>query len=44
MMEDDAATPSGLVLTDAVLDELKKQSSAGCLLCILGTFDEEDWD
>ena len=43
-MERDAAIPSGLVLTDAVLDELKKQSPEGCLLCILDAFDEEDWD
>jgi hypothetical protein len=31
-------------LTDAVLDRLKEQSPAGCLLCIFEAMDEEDWD
>lgn len=32
------------VLTDAVLEKLKEQSTAGCLLCSLEEWDEEDWD
>jgi hypothetical protein len=32
------------VLTDAVLDELKKQSHEGCLLCSFDTWDDEEWD
>jgi hypothetical protein len=32
------------VLTDAVLDELKKQSTAGCVLCSLEELDGEDWE
>jgi hypothetical protein len=32
------------VLTDAVLEELKKQSENGCLLCSLDAWDEEEWD
>jgi hypothetical protein len=32
------------VLTDAVLEELKKQSENGCLLCSLEAWDEEEWD
>lgn len=34
----------GFVLTDAVLAQLKKDSSAGCLLCSLESWDDEDWD
>jgi hypothetical protein len=36
---------SGLdsVLTDAVLSELKQQSTNGCLLCFFDTWDEEEW-
>jgi hypothetical protein len=33
------------VLTDSVVEELKKQSSEGCLLCSFEAWDnEEDWD
>ena len=32
------------VLTDTVLDELKKQSINGCLLCFFDAWDEEEWD
>ena len=32
------------VLTDAVLEELKKQSENGCLLCSLEAWNEEEWD
>jgi hypothetical protein len=31
------------VLTDAVLDELKQQSTNGCLLCFFDTWEEEEW-
>ena len=34
----------GSVLTDAALDEIKKQSVAGCLLCSLEELDEEEWE
>lgn len=34
----------GFVLTDRVLDELKRQSEDGCLLCSFDAWDEEDWD
>lgn len=32
------------VLTDAVLNELKKQSINGCLLCSFDVWDEQEWD
>ena len=32
------------VLTDAVLNELKKQSTNCCLLCSFDTWDEQEWD
>jgi len=32
------------VLTDSVLEELKRQSENGCLLCSLDALDEEEWD
>jgi hypothetical protein len=32
------------VLTDAALDELKKQSVNGCLLCELDALDAEEWE
>jgi hypothetical protein len=32
------------VLTQAVLAELKRQASPGCVLCSLDDSDEEDWD
>ncbi len=32
------------LLTDSVLNELKRQSTAGCLLCSLDELDGEDWD
>ncbi len=32
------------VLTDAVLNELKKQSVNGCLLCSLDALDTEEWE
>ena len=32
------------LLTDKVLDELKRQSVNGCLLCSFDAWDTEDWD
>ena len=32
------------VVTDRFVEELKKQSPEGCLLCSLETWDEEEWD
>lgn len=32
------------VLTDRVLEELKRQSVNGCLLCSFDAWEEEDWD
>jgi hypothetical protein len=32
------------VLTDAALDEIKKQSTAGCLLCAINEWAEDDWE
>ena len=32
------------VLTDAALDELKRQSAKGCLLCSLDALDDEEWE
>lgn len=32
------------MLTDAVLNELKRQSINGCLLCFFDTWDEQEWD
>ena len=32
------------VLTDAALNELKKQSANGCMLCALEAWEAEDWD
>jgi hypothetical protein len=32
------------VLTDTALEELKRQSENGCLLCSLDALDEEEWD
>ena len=43
-MERDTDTPSGLALTDAILEGLKRQAPEGCLLCALSAMDEEDWD
>lgn len=31
-------------LNDAVLAEIKRQSTAGCLLCAFEEWAEEDWD
>lgn len=47
IMEQSAEARTSLsesVLTDAVLEELKKQSENGCLLCSLDALDEEEWD
>lgn len=33
----------GLV-TDAVLAEIRKQSTGGCLLCAIDDWAEEDWE
>lgn len=33
----------GAVLSDAVLSELKRHAPAGCLLCFLDAWDEEEW-
>lgn len=35
---------SSSVLTNSVVDELKKQSPKGCLLCSFDAWDEEEWD
>lgn len=43
-MKLDADAPGGLILTDAALEQLKEQSSEGCLLCVWDTLNEEDWD
>ncbi len=32
------------MLTDAVLAQLKKDSTAGCFLCSLESWDDEEWD
>ena len=32
------------VLTGTVLSELKRQAPAGCVLCFLDAWDEEEWD
>jgi hypothetical protein len=32
------------VLTETALSELKKQAPAGCVLCSLEAWDEEEWD
>jgi hypothetical protein len=32
------------VLTDRALEELKKQSAYGCLLCSFDAWDGEEWD
>jgi hypothetical protein len=32
------------LVTDAVLGEIKKQSTAGCLLCAIDEWAEEDWE
>ena len=32
------------ILTEAAVMELKKQAPAGCLLCSVEEWDEEDWD
>ncbi len=32
------------LLTDEALSELKKQAPAGCLLCSLDEWAEEEWD
>lgn len=32
------------ILTDSVLNELKKQSANGCLLCSLEAWEAEEWD
>jgi len=38
------ASSGAFVLTDSVVEELKRQSANGCLLCSLETLDEEEWD
>ncbi len=35
---------NGPFISDAVLAELKKQSTAGCLLCAFDERDAEDWE
>jgi hypothetical protein len=37
-------SPGPLVLTDAALEQLTQHASGGCLLCVLGAFEAEDWD
>jgi hypothetical protein len=32
------------VITDAAMDEIKKQSTGGCLLCAIDEWAEEDWE
>ena len=32
------------VVTDSALSELKSQAMAGCVLCFLDAWDEEEWD
>jgi hypothetical protein len=32
------------ILTEGAVMELKKQAPAGCLLCSVEEWDEEDWD
>jgi hypothetical protein len=32
------------LFTDAVVTEIKKQSTAGCLLCAIDEWAEEDWE
>ncbi len=31
-------------ISDAVLDELKRLSTAGCLLCAFDELDDDDWE
>jgi hypothetical protein len=31
-------------MTEAFLDEIKKQSTSGCLLCVLAEWLDEDWE
>ena len=35
---------SEFLITDAVLAEIKKQSTGGCLLCAIDAWAEEDWE
>lgn len=35
---------SEFLITDAVLAEIKKQSTGGCLLCAIDAWTEEDWE
>ena len=35
---------SEFLITDAVLAEIKKQSTGGCLLCAIDDWAEEDWE
>jgi hypothetical protein len=35
---------SEFLITDAVLAEIKKQSTGGCLLCAIDEWAEEDWE
>jgi hypothetical protein len=37
-------TLSEFLITDAVLAEIKKQSTGGCLLCAIDALAEEDWE
>ncbi|MGI8958383.1 MAG: hypothetical protein ACR2IV_01200 [Bryobacteraceae bacterium] len=32
------------LITDAVLEEIKKQSTGGCLLCAIDEWAEGDWE
>jgi hypothetical protein len=35
---------SEFLITDAVLAEIKKQSTGGCLLCVIDNWAEDDWE
>lgn len=35
---------SEFLITDAVLAEIKQQSTGGCLLCAIDEWAEEDWE
>jgi hypothetical protein len=35
---------TGSVLAEMALSELKRQAPAGCVLCSLDAWDEEEWD
>jgi hypothetical protein len=35
---------TGYVIPETVLTELKDQAPAGCVLCAIESWDEEEWD